>query len=259
MKVTTVLGAVAVILAMASVTMGDLTNTRPVAPVGNSLQTVLNNITVSGPAIDDVNSQSDVAVFTSQASGGAVASFIIALSAKADTNRFGLYDYSTGNKAEVFVGSPAAGTSALIEFFLDGSISVNGVQKSGAGTFGSTFGFYLDVYELTQAQGGDDQDSTLDATWYTEDSRNGGNAQALVYQGNNQTTVQIPNKQPGLFTDTHWIFAWEQGPVGGQTDKDYDDLVVIVESINPAIPAPGAALLIGLGLSLIGWFKRRIA
>lgn len=249
-----ILLAAVLTVATTSSAWADIHNTRPVSPANNSLQTALNGITTAGPQIDVNNDQSDWAVFTNQAGAGAVATFLIATGTKADTNRFGLYDYTTGTKAQVFSGVTAGPAQALISIMANGDVWLNGV---GTGTkvatgFGTAFGFYLDVYEL------DADSTTLDATWYTEDSRNGGEAHALAYQGNNQTKLTPPGGfAEGTFTDNHWIFAWEQGALHN-SDKDYDDLVVLVESIQP-VPVPGAALLVGLGLGLLGWLKRRIA
>ena len=54
-----------------------------------------------------------------------------------------------------------------------------------------------------------------------------------------------------------YIIAFEEVAFD-QSDRDFQDMVVIVESITP-VPVPGAALLGLLGFGLIGWIKRRFA
>ncbi len=240
----------------------DPTNVRPHEPVGGlgGLQTVFNDLLVSGPGIDAVNSQHNAALFTNTASGGAVATFIIELAAFGGTNAFGIYSASDPSvKAEVFDGSDAGGDQALISFMANGNIKVNGsVVATG---FSRNFGFYIDVYEAGVGSGGDGDSTTLDYTLYSEDSRNGGGAaQALIYQGDDQSVLELPGGfAPGTFTDDEIIVAFEDRRIDlGVSDENYTDLVVLVESVQP-VPAPGAALLCMMGMGIVGFVKRRLA
>lgn len=55
-------------------------------------------------------------------------------------------------------------------------------------------------------------------------------------------------------TSPRWLLFWDDQLAPGQ-DGDYNDLVVELV----VVPAPGAALLGVLGLSIAGWVKRRMA
>jgi hypothetical protein len=234
--------AIAALVSVSTV-RADAVNVRPVNPLGDNggednLQEVFDSIYVSGAGIDAINDQSPFALFTNQASGGAVATFVIELTAGAAGQTFGIYDAGDPtNKAEIFDGGDTAGSQALVSFLATGEVRVNGVSvATGFGT-PYQFGFYL-------GSGG--------VFRYTEDSLNpSGGAYALTYNGQNDTTIQIPPFGPGLFSSDEWIIAFEDG-----TDADYQDMVVLVESISP-VPAPGALLLGVMGMGLVGWVRKR--
>ena len=241
--------AVISVLLMAGATAyaDPYTNIRPINPLGdngseNNLQEVFDSITKSG-GINAVTDQTPFAVFSSGASGGSVATMIIELAANPGANTFGLYDVGDPtNKAQVFAGAEGQGAQAVIGFMANGDIRVNGtVVASG---FGSRFGFYLGV---------------PNTAFYSQDALNPGNkAQALIYQGDGSSVLQIPGYAPGIFTVDEYIIAFEEVAFNKGSDKDFNDMVVVVESITP-VPVPGAALLGLLGFGLIGWIKRRFA
>ncbi|MBU0716881.1 MAG: hypothetical protein KJ749_01425, partial [Planctomycetes bacterium] len=202
-KLACVLAIIVVCGGLAGVANADPYNTRPVTINGASLQGVLDGMTVSGPGIDVYNDQSPAALFTNDASGSSVATMIIEIAGYAGSNEFGIYSASNPtNKAMVFAGSDVSGDVATISFMANGDIKVNGAVVANG--FSSTFGFYTDVYA------DDGNVGTLDYTVYSEDSLNpGGNAQALVYQGDNATRLQLPGFAPGTFTDSEFIIAFE--------------------------------------------------
>jgi hypothetical protein len=188
-----------------------------------------------------------------------VATFVIELAGFSETNQFGIYDgVDAANKAMIFDGAASPEDMALIQFYANGDIYVN-FAKAASG-FSSDFGFYVDVYEASVDAGGDADSATLDYTLLSEDDKNkGGVAQAVVYQGDNETQMQIGALAPGLFTDDEFIIAFEGMRLDLTDDAgNYDDLVVMVESITP-IPAPGALLLAVFGLPMAGWVKRRLS
>ncbi|MFB2836789.1 hypothetical protein [Floridanema evergladense] len=213
-----------------------------------SLQNILDSLTVGGPRIDTVNGQTGFNLFTNTASSGSVATFMFEVAGNAPINKFGIYNQS-GVKAQLFAGSNDVSDGAFVSFLGNGDLSVftNGFQPGNQGSpsvntytgFGNVFGFYIE---------------TEQGTFYTENSRNpNGSQQAVIYQGNNQTSLQIQGRQPGVFTDNEFIIAFDDllRSTPGSSDSDFQDLVVMVESIKPiSIPEPGTAtslLVFGLG------------
>lgn len=222
---------------------------------GKSLQAQLDAITTSGPNIDTVGGQTGYDLFANTGSGGSVATFMFEIAGFASTNKFGIYN-SSGVKAQLFSGANDVSDQSFVSFN-DGDLSVitKGFAPGFTGNltsadyedFGNVFGFYLER-----------QDGKV---FYTENDRNNnGSQQAVVYQGNNQTKLQIPGKSAGIFTDNEFIIAFDDLlRVGGDSDSDFNDLVVMVESIEPT-KIPEAGTLSGLlvfGLCGIGLMLKR--
>ena len=226
-------------------------NTRPLGPsdanlvtttTGEaSLSTIFGDIGFNAGAYDPYGTQSNAAIFTNMASGGAVASFIIAIAGNAPENTVGMYQYGdTDYLLPIFDGIQGDATQATVSFFADNSVKVTSTGTGGTiieqtyTNFGNVFGFYL------SGPGG---------TFFTLDSDNPNNAsQALIYQGNGIDEVTVPGFHGGLFGTNHWIVAFEDLPYN-TSDKDFNDFVFIVESIQ-AVPEPSTMLF--LGTSLLG-------
>ncbi|WP_041603803.1 VPLPA-CTERM sorting domain-containing protein [Thioflavicoccus mobilis] len=211
----------------------------------DSLQQILNNITVGGDssvvAPDDALPDGADSVWSITASGGSVSTFIIELAGNANSNTFGVYDVADPNKrVELFDGSATASAQALLSIKVDGSVHVN-LSNTGTKFAGNQFGYYL---------------GTTSGIFYSDSSVHGGGDQMLAFQGTGDK-VQIGNLAAGEWTANEYVLAWEDLPFAS-SDKDYNDMVLMVESVQP-VPLPAAAWLFGsalFGMAGVGWRRR---
>ena len=201
---------------------------------GNSLQTILNKITVGGSS--SVNVQTDQLNYDKNwsisASGGSVSTFVIELAGFAPLNTFGIY--SGDNSVEIFNGAATGGHQALISILEDGSVRRN-FSDTGIDFAGNLFGYYL---------------NTPNGTFYSDSALNlDGFDHLVAFQGEGDR-VRIKPFAAGIWASNEYVLAWEDLYGGG--DRDYNDMVIMVESVTPTIPVPEPSTLLLLAAGLIG-------
>jgi len=206
-------------------------NLRPVpigsAPLGEQdLQQILN---AQCPDCFNVNTDQQSAGYWRLVTPGAIGPLIVVeFSAWANSNVVGMFSGTTVH--DIFLGTATAPRAALIQWLTPSSGQIIGLSGVNTGPFSGIsylgFGFYL------RPQG---DPSTY---YYTVDDLNPNHSpQAVAYR-------HMPS-------NTWWIAFEDLLVNGGNSDRDYNDFVLRVESIYP-VPEPAAILLVGSVLLLVG-------
>ena len=184
-----------------------------VAVAGGSLQAYLNSV---GESINVLTDQDATQTWSHTSSGTSAFTVMFQSSPNAGIQQFGLYNASAVIPPLFFLLSGSVGPQGFsTATFKPGNIvTVNRFDAGGnfisTTTYGgvdpTNFGFYL---------------TTQCGTIYTQDARNaGGAARAITFQGT------------GANAGTWWL-CWDEAQCAGPSDQDFDDLVIMMESVNP--------------------------
>jgi hypothetical protein len=204
----------ALLASAALTTRADAALRVPQVPVlGGSLQAYLTGV---GQTINVLTDQDATQSWSHTVSGTTTYTIQFQGSPNPAIQQFGLYNASAVIPPLFFLMSGSVGPLGFsTATFKPGNLLVvNRFDALGnflsTTTFGgvdpANFGFYL---------------STPNGTFFTQDARNpGGKAQAVTFQGT------------GSSAGTWWL-CWEETSVAAGSDQDFDDLVVLMESVNP--------------------------
>ncbi|WP_236014981.1 DUF4114 domain-containing protein [Geomonas anaerohicana] len=214
-----------------------------------NMQQILDGITTGG--VSRVNAFSDYmpdrhdALWTTGGCGTSSATMILEIAGNAHVNSFGIYDASNvNNRAELFSGRAGAGTRVSFSFDRDLTLTVADYARK---TFtdhrfdSNVFGFYFD-------NGAN--------IFYSDTARNADGFDHMVAYASQGGAVSLPGSPAYTpWLPNEYVLGFEDTYGGG--DGDYNDMVLMVESVAP-VPEPGTMLLLGCGfLGLAVYGKRR--
>lgn len=214
--------AAASVVVLGSATLVSNANAGPRVPqvpvVGGTLQAFFNSI---GETINVNTDQQDLAVFQHSASGNALITIRYQSSPNAAVQQVGVYNAPAVIPPLFFLISGSVGPLGFSSMsFKPGNImTVNRFDALGnflsTTTFGGidpvNFGFYLSVPAGTS---------------FSQDYRNpAGAARMLVFAGTGLNAGEF-------------FLCWDEPEAGGPGDQDFDDCVLVLESVSPLATVP---------------------
>lgn len=218
-----------------------------------NMQQILNGITQGGTSnvnafTDFINDGSD-AYWTTGGVGISSATMIIEIAGQANGNSFGIFDTANpSHTAELFSGPKGAGDKISFTFGNYGANNLIVADLSPTPTFNfykfdsTQFGFYLNYGNNT---------------FFSDTAKNTDGYDHMVAYGSKGGNVKLPgNPVYTPWLQNEYVLGFEDTYGGG--DHDYNDMVLMVESVAP-VPEPGTMVLLGFGmLGLAIYGKRRM-
>jgi len=195
----------------------------------------------SGDGIDPYTEQVNPASYWSiNGTGSSENKVLLTLTGNAANLTFGIFDPTDiSNTLMLFQGGQAGYHTSLATDGMGGFAATyftssnpldpsTGFAQAQFGA-GNLFGYYL---------------SNGSTTFYSNLVLNSdGTSHVVTYAGDGTNKIALTN---GWFNPGEFLMAWEDG-----TDLDYNDFVVMIESVHP-VPEPAALGMFGFGMLLIG-------